>query len=204
MFKLNDICDGKFFKECPDTTHNYEDLLIDKFKKPYKNELRGFVHVRTFKTGSIAKDDPTRIPDKKRKLEDAKDGEENNLIRAAYAICCTSLIMDRPNTNEDGNVLMEVDEDDDCYDVEMVVVGDVINDEEEGLDNEDPPQLIVDYPPTVTPPNPLVLHQRSIYFLSSPIYLQLANALIHGTFNIEIESITENDKQYADKLLTAL
>ena len=69
LFKLNDICEGILKKECSDTTHNYEDLLIDKFKKPFLNELRGFVHVRTFLTGSINKDDPKKIPTKKGKLE---------------------------------------------------------------------------------------------------------------------------------------
>ena len=161
LFKLNYICEGKLKKECSDTTHNYEDLLIDKFKKPYLNELRGFVHVRTFQTGSIAKDDPKKIPSKKGKLEGAKDGEENNLIRAAYAICCTPPIMDRPDTDEDGNVMMEVDKDGDGYDVEMVVVGDVHDDVDVVDvvdDDEDPPRLIVECP-TVTPPNPLLMHQ---------------------------------------------
>ena len=131
LYKLNEIAESKLFKDFPDTTRNYQDLQIDIFKQPLKDELKWFVHVRTFKTKSIAKDDATKIPTKKSKLDGAKNGEENNLIRTAYVIRCTLPIMSRPNTDEDGNILMKTDNDDD-YDVEMVG-GNVIDDWEEGL-----------------------------------------------------------------------
>ena len=144
-----------------------------------------------FTNGSIPNGQGKTLPKNKGDLEGAKNGVFNNLIRAAYEVRCTSPIMVRPDLDDDGNVLFDMDGGDDV--------------DGEDVDG-DPPRLIVEYPPQscpiVTPPR-LVTNQPPSYFMSTE-YMILANESICGTFNVEFESMTEQIKEHADSLVWVL
>ena len=146
------------------------------------------------------------MPTNKGKLAGAKAGEFNNLIRAAFEVRCISPIMPRPKIDDDGFVVIEdVDEEE-----EVIVGGNVDgNDEEEGdANNGDPPRLIVESPhrqnATITPPRRLLSGHLPSYFLSSEPYLQLANTSIHGVIQKETNTVREDIKDHADKMMKVL
>ena len=186
LYKLNDIAETKLFG-ASDTTRDYSTLTIDHFKKPYKSELRAFIHVRLFKDASIPSGQASSIPSNKGNLEGAKQGEENNLIRVAFETRNEAMKMTRPSTDEEGNVII----------MNGVVVDD--GDEVDVEENEDPPRLIVEYP-TVTPPRVLPTEQLPSHYLQSEAYLKLALKSLKGTFRIESYRTEDDDLKFANKL----
>ena len=143
------------------------------------------------------------MPTKKGKLEDAKNGEVNNLIRVAYESRMLPLKIIRPKTDENGDVVLSVvDDDGDLVDEDGddSMVDD--NDGDAAIVELNPPRLIVDLTaPVVTPPRPNKESTHSpSYFLNSPVYLQLAKDNIKGTFNIEFPTTTEEKNEFADKI----
>ena len=196
---MNDSCEDKLFHDSEDTERNYENLPIEKFKKPLKKELQSFVHVRMFDTASIPSSESKKIPSNKGKVEEAINGTPN-LILAAFASRSDAKLLPRPETNEDGEVMMNM-EDDDEVEEDGIVGG------EYGVCARlvQPPRLIVECPcPTVTPPRHTLTKQPPSSFLSSVQYLQMANLNIRGTFRVEIDSVTREMKDHADKLGKAL
>ena len=132
LCKLNVKAEGKIWKDNPDRPHNYASLPVGIFKKPLKAELKAFVHVRTKDNDDM----------RSHKNKGSVDGPmENNLVRAAYTVRCLPVIMMRPDTDEDGNVIMEDDDDD-------------VVDDDVDVNNEDPPRLIVECPPQCPPQCP--------------------------------------------------
>ena len=84
----------------------FVDLPIDTFAKLLRPELRAFLHVRLFDTGNIPSGRAKNIPAKKGKLEDAKEGEVNNLIRAAYANRNLPIQLTPPKIDANGDVII--------------------------------------------------------------------------------------------------
>ena len=124
-----------------------------------KNELSAFIHVRYFLTSEVPKNSST-IPKGKGKLEAAVAGE-NNLILAAFNARNKPIILPRPETDDDGNVVVDEEE----VDVELnsedvvMVVGEGRNVAEDP--NAAPPRLIADCPPPpeiVTPRRLTLFH----------------------------------------------
>ena len=210
LMKLNDSAFVKLLKDIPqDVVQNedrlqiIQDLPIDRFNKIVIKELRALIHVQFWDTSTIPKEDRSKMPTKKGKFEDAKVGEENNLIRLAFESRMLPIKLNRPETDDDGNVVLDVNNDDDVM-VELnddcdEDVNDIVDLVEE--DEVTPPRLIVDCIPVVTPPHSTsnCSHQPSA-FLNNPEYLKLAKDNILGTYNIELLTTTESKRQLADKI----
>ena len=54
------------------TTHDYTNLPIKKFKNYVVNELKEFIHIYVFEMGSISSGQESRIPKNKGNLEEAR------------------------------------------------------------------------------------------------------------------------------------
>ena len=92
--------------------------------------------------------------------------------------------MPHPNTDDNGNVLFDDEEDDGVSNEDVV---DICG--EEVTVNEDPPRLIVDRPQDSSP-RPPSADKTPGYYMSSESYPILAKRYICGTFNMETNSTT--------------
>ena len=186
LYKSNDLCVDELFKGIiEDDEKKYNNLPIEKFKKLNKELFNAFLHVRMFKVDYIPKGEKNLLPTNKGKVEGAKAGIFNNLIRSAFKVCYITPIMPRPKIDGDGFLVVEdLEEDED-----IIEGGEDANGEEGDLNDGDPLRLIVECPPqpiaTVTPPRGLPSKHPPSIFLSSEPYLQLANQSIHGVIQKE-------------------
>ena len=167
-----------------------EDLPLTAFKGPNLKQLKAFVQIRLFNTATIPNGQGNMIPKNKGSVDAVATGAKN-LIGAAYDCRNMPIILPRPQTNDDGEVILDEDKegsvDDEMDDIEVV----------EDNDNSGTPLLIVECPhkPIVTPPhqsneaNPLPSH-----YLTNSQYLSLAKDNIKGVFMMEITSVTEEKK----------
>ena len=141
------------------------DVPLVNFKKLKVQELKCFIHVRLFDSGSVPKGESSAIPSKKEKIDDALNGE-NNLLKATCDSRALPIKLSHPVMNDDGTVKLveevddigDGDEDIDVDDIIDIRDNDVIDvvDEDASDGSSNPPRLIVDCtqePNTVTPPH---------------------------------------------------
>ena len=103
MLKRNESAETKLLEGLP-SEQTINTLPIERFKIPLKDELRAFVHVRLLQTSQVPKN--VFIPSNKGKLPAAIAGEDN-LILVAFNTRCKIIVMPRPETDDDGNVVVD-------------------------------------------------------------------------------------------------
>ena len=109
IFTRNDEAMKKIFltgEESP-----LEELQIKYFKPPSVKQLRAFIHIRIFNTGTIPNGQGSKIPKNKGNVAEAESGVKN-LIRIAYNCRLLQIKLVCPATNDDGEVILEEDDND--------------------------------------------------------------------------------------------
>ena len=207
LFKKNDCGIRKLLKTVPQDDNEDDELIIehlpiDAFQTLLKEELKGFIHVRLFNEATIPKGERSLMPTKKGKLVDAKEGEENNLVRIAFNSRMLPYKLSRPETNEDGDAVLIENYDDvvrNGGDNDKEAIVDIVVEEEVNS-----PQLIFDSSAfIITPPRLSNLSKSESLpsnFLETTNYMALLVANIRGTHNIELLTSTEEKKIFADRL----
>ena len=180
---------------------NIEDVPIECFKKALVKELKAFIHAWMFPTASIPKG----------KLSLILSGKEN-LMRVAHESKTLLILLNRPNTDDEGNVVLD-DEVNDDEGGDYIAIDDEGDDDVAVCNEEDecnlihdgciPPRLIVESntTPIVTPPRATnESNMPPSYHLRNTDYILLLKANIRGTHRVEELTTTEEKMHYADKI----
>ena len=187
IHKQNDAAMLKLMKDQPEE-RTLDDLPIESFAIPQMKKLSGFLHVRLFNTSVVEKNpDKPPFPTKKGKLTDPEG--VNNLIRAAHAARNRAIILPRPDTDDNGVVVV----DDDDVDVGSIGDVDVV---------DDPARLIVDSTTAaiVTLPRSILTIKPPSFYLSNTIYQQMAIKCIRGTLRMETNVLEKEIAEHADEI----
>ena len=151
LFKRNDEATKKTFptgEELP-----LGDLQIKDFKPPSVKQLRAFIQICLFDTGTIPNGQGSKVPKNKGNVSEEESGVKN-LIWGAHNCRGLPIKLACPATKDDGEVILEKDDDDGSAIKEDDIEGIEIN--EDAYEDNNPPRLIVECPPipTVKPPRP--------------------------------------------------
>ena len=119
-------------------------------------QLRAFIHIHIFDTGTIPNGQDSKVPKNKGNVAEAESGVKN-LIWGAHNCRGLPIKLARPETNDDCEVILEDDGDGSAIDEddkEGIEEGIEINEDADEYNN--PPRLIVECPPipTVKTPHP--------------------------------------------------
>ena len=170
---------------------NIEDLPIECFvnaKRLLVAEMKAFIHIRKFNTATIPKGKASEIPSGK-----------GNLQKASYEARALPILLSRPLTDDDGNVLIDEELTNDGVD------RDAVNEDEENETNsndETHPILAIESTNSTidTPRQKSNENNLPSYFLQDKDYITLVKANIHGTYNVEELTVTEDKLHNADKI----
>lgn len=116
-------------------SQDYVQLSIVTFTQLKVLLLKAFIHVRLFKTVTITIEQSPRISLNKGKVA-AVETEEVNLLSVAYEVRALPVKLPKPSTDENVNVVFNVDGDDEEVEIDGVD-GDDIPPRLNGEDGED-------------------------------------------------------------------
>lgn len=132
-----------------------EELQTKDFKPPSVKQLRAFIHIRLFDTGTIPNGQGSKILKNKGNVAEAESGVKN-IMCVAYNCRGLPIKLVRPATINDGKVILEEDNDNGSS-IEEDDDGSAIEIDEETDEENNPPRSIGECSPSipiVTPPRP--------------------------------------------------
>ena len=88
-----------------------EDLQKRDFKPPSVKQLRAFIHIRLFDTGTFPNVQGSNVPTNNGNVAEAESGVKN-IIWGAHDCRGLPIKLSLPATNDDGEVILEDDDDD--------------------------------------------------------------------------------------------